>query len=46
MGQAARSFVVEHFNRHSQAAEFEELVLKVARNASASPLTGRAEEAP
>jgi glycosyltransferase involved in cell wall biosynthesis len=30
MGRAARAFVVEHFNRHDQAAQFEKLVLGLA----------------
>jgi glycosyltransferase involved in cell wall biosynthesis len=30
MGWAARAFVVEHFNRHDQAAQFEKLVLGLA----------------
>jgi lipopolysaccharide/colanic/teichoic acid biosynthesis glycosyltransferase/glycosyltransferase involved in cell wall biosynthesis len=39
MGQAARMCVVEHFNRHTQAAQFEELALKLARYSAASPAT-------
>jgi len=34
MGQSARHFVAEHFNRHEQAARFEELALGLARSES------------
>jgi lipopolysaccharide/colanic/teichoic acid biosynthesis glycosyltransferase/glycosyltransferase involved in cell wall biosynthesis len=43
LGRAARSFVVEHFNRHNQAAEFEDLVLKLAQRGPASPAVEAAE---
>jgi hypothetical protein len=29
MGQAARAYVVEHFNRHQQAAQFVELIQRL-----------------
>jgi glycosyltransferase involved in cell wall biosynthesis len=45
MGQAARTFVVEYFNRHRQAAQFEELALTLTRHALASPGIEGQEEA-
>ena len=31
MGQAARAYVVEHFNRHNQASEFAEVLTNLVR---------------